>query len=196
MKECVQCKKIYPNTSFNINGRNGYRNLRCRICLAKNRKEKQKVTEPEVIKVTEPDHKICKVCGINRSIKMFSRNHLCKDGRESRCGICKKLGKKQIRNKSKYKTTPPHLQSTDQIMRLSAVTKEDYMKMWELLSVMGYDIHGEKSVHEQFIDKWNKISGHKINYRTKIRETTNMYLPDGSENPIYYSYETHKKKGV
>ena len=143
----------------------------------------------------EPPFKVCKVCFVNRPIKQFSRNHLCREGRETRCSFCKKEGKTQNRQSKKYKQTPKHLQNVDQIMRLTFVRKEDFMSMWKFLESMGYDIHNEeKSVHEQFVDKWNGLTNSNMTYRTKVRATVNMYLPDGSENPKYFSYEQHKKK--
>jgi hypothetical protein len=143
----------------------------------------------------EPPFKVCKVCLVNRPIKQFSRNHLCREGRETRCSFCKKEGKTQNRERKRDKETPKHLQTVDQIMRLTFVTKDDFKNMWDFLESIGYDVHNkEKSVHEQFVDKWNGLTGSKMTYRNKVRGTVSMYLADGSLNPEYTKYPQHKKK--
>lgn len=195
MKICIQCNKEKDELQFNINGRNGYRNLRCKICLASNRQAKV-ATEPDTIvkPSSELTHKTCKVCEKNRLIKYFWKNSQYKDGYDARCKICRIEGRKQPKKNISKKTTPKHLQNVDQIIKLTFLRKEDFMSMWEFLESMGYDIHNkEKSVHEQFIDKWNGLTNSNMTYTTKVRATVNMYLPNGDLNPEYIKYKKNSK---
>jgi hypothetical protein len=140
-------------------------------------------------------NKTCKVCGENRLIKYFWRNPQYADGFDSRCKICRREGRKQPKKGTRNNSTPKHLQSMQQIIKLTFVTKDDFMCMWDTLEKMGYDIHNkDKSVHEQFVDKWNGITGSDMTYKKKTRPTVNLYLPDGSENPEYFLFQQHKKK--
>lgn len=188
MKKCIQCNIEKNELQFNINGRNGYRNLRCKICQANNRKG----IKPVKVE-TELSHKTCKVCNINRLIKYFWKNAQYKDGYDSRCKICRGQGRKQNRNNTRNKLTPKHLQSFEQMVNLRAVTKEDFMDMWKFLETIGYDVKSNKSVHEQFVDKWNASDDAGLHYKNKNSHNVAMYLYDGSINPEYLKYKKHLK---
>lgn len=194
MKTCIQCNKEKDELQFNINGRDGYRNLRCKICLAINRQTKI-ATKSNTIMEPQPEstHKTCKVCEKNRLIKYFWKNSQYKDGYDSRCKICRIEGRKQPKKNIRNKTTPKHLQTLSQIVILRAVNKEDFIGMWKFLGDIGYDIHAEKSVHEQFVDKWNKIANANMEYKNKTSHTVSMYLHDGTINPEYTKYKKNLK---
>ena len=53
--------------------------------------------------------------------------------------------KRKMRKRGEYLTSA---------LKLASPTKEDYCEMYSFLEKIGYDIHSEKSVHEQFCDKY------------------------------------------
>ena len=135
-KICDTCKVEKTITSFSINGRDGYRNRRCKHCVT--------------INANNGDRKLCRACDTEKPIDEFpttSVNGL----KASRCKICvtnKILIPKEKRNvfgKSQYSP-----------QRLVNITKEDYKDTYIFLrDSLGYDLTSHLSIHEQFCLKHN-----------------------------------------
>lgn len=96
--------------------------------------------------------KICCSCNIEKNIDKFYRNSAFKDGYEKRCKVCKKTGK------SCRKKTIKKDKSKSGQLRLTNITEVDWIKMYELLEMMGYDLRSEQSIHQQFCLKYNLIT--------------------------------------
>jgi hypothetical protein len=168
-KICSVCGIEKHYLQFNINGRNGYRNKKCKICLGKQIKESS-----EDYKSTET--KICKACNIERHISFFWR--VVGEKRQSRCTVCFKnkvyiqprlSPEDRIEKKSEYQ------KSHDEILRLDAPSAKDYMLTYKFLENCGYDI--SKDIHKQFCEKYN------LTYKKKTCFTEPHFLYDGSLNP-------------
>lgn len=93
------------------------------------------------------EKKICKTCGIEKSIDSFPKNTSMKSGRSNKCKICHNLNIKIDRSKknSGYERVRDHLS-------MHFVTKEDWCKMYKFIKMIGYDL--EKDIHKQFCEKY------------------------------------------
>jgi len=168
-KICSVCGVEQHYLQFNINGRNGYRNKKCKICLSKHKKESS-----ADYKLTET--KVCKSCNIERPITFFWR--VVGDKRQNRCKVCFKnkmfiqprcAPEDRPEKKSKYN------KSHDEIFRLDAPTANDYKLTYKFIESCGYNIF--EDIHKQFCEKYN------LKYRKKNQFTEPHYLYDGSLNP-------------
>jgi hypothetical protein len=168
-KICSVCGVEQHYLQFNINGRNGYRNKKCKVCLSKHKK--QSSVDYKLVET-----KVCKCCNIERHITFFWR--IVGEKRQSRCKVCFKnkvfiqprlLPEDKIEKKSKYN------KSHDEIFRLEAPNAEDYKFTYKFLESCGYDITGD--IHKQFCEKYN------LKYKKKNQFTEPHYLYDGSLNP-------------
>jgi hypothetical protein len=136
MKICATCQSEKPITAFSLNGRNGYRNRRCKPCV--------------IINANHGDRKICSACDIEKPIDEFSTTNVY-GLKKSRCKLCviNKIlipkEKRYLNGKSKFST-----------QRLSNVTKEDYKDTYIFLkTILGYDLNSHLSIHEQFCLRHN-----------------------------------------
>ena len=76
---------------------------------------------------------------------------------------------------------------------MAGCTKQDYMDMWEILSLMGYDLENpEKDIHQQFLDKFNVYEKYPMKYRKRKHGFESYILPNGELNPASKS-ERYKK---
>lgn len=162
-KICSICGITKHYLQFNINGRDGYRNKKCKICLSKHIKTKN-------IKLIET--RICKACGIIRPLTYFWI--LTGEKRQSRCKICFKK-KIFIYPKVNPEDRPPKKRKSE-MFRLNATTFEDYELTYKFLEICGYDI--KEDIHKQFCEKYN------LKYKKKNVFTQPEYLYDGTLNPL------------
>lgn len=168
-KICSVCGVEQHYLQFNINGRNGYRNKKCKICLSKHIKSKHK-------DYNSPETKVCKACNIERPITFFWR--VVGNKRQNRCKVCFKnkvfiqprcAPEDRPEKKSKYHKT------YNEIFRLDAPTAEHYKLTYDFLKSCGYNI--SEDIHKQFCEKYN------LKYKKKNQFTEPHYLYDGSLNP-------------
>ena len=150
----IICNKEKDCLDYNINGRNGYRNKKCKICLSiflKEKKNNPVEMKNKTLEISKESTRVCKACGIEYPINHFWSIHKDKGTRNSRCKTCykKKIYIYKETKGPKYNIIPPHKQSYNQIFRLTNVKKEDYVLTYKFLSVMGYDI--SKNISKQFI---------------------------------------------
>jgi hypothetical protein len=165
-KICSICGITKHYLQFNINGRDGYRNKKCKICLSKHIKSKHKDNK-------SPETKVCKACGIERPITFFWI--VVNEKRQSRCKICfkkkifisPKVDGEYFPKKKKF--------NKSEMFRLNAPTFEDYVLTYKFLETCGYDI--KEDIHKQFCEKYN------LKYKKKNVFTQPEYLYDGTLNP-------------
>lgn len=109
---------------------------------------------------TPPDQKKrCTACNKIKSLKSFGINRQNKDGYHYRCKLCMNARNKMMRD-AKKTTDLSHL-------RLTNVGLKDYVKAYQLLREIGYDIN--KPIHKQFCSK------HKLEYKKRIKKSRNAY---------------------
>lgn len=143
-KICCICNVEKPISAFSLNGRDGYRNIRCKPCV--------------IINTNNGDKKTCKACDIEKPINEFSTKNI--NGlKQSRCKLCviNKIyipqEKKDLSGKSNYSPE-----------RLGNITKEDYKDTYIFLrNVLGYDLSSHLSIHEQFCLKYNLTPHNPLN---------------------------------
>jgi hypothetical protein len=147
MRVCNVCEKEKPITSFSINGRKGYRRKSCKLCYATRFERMEIIIDKDNLK-----EKMCKACMNVKDMKSFHKNNLFKDGYDSRCKLCKQMGKTITvkGGKSEYKR---RISGSDEEIRLSSVHTEDWLETYDLLKLMGYDL--TKNIAEQFCSKYN-----------------------------------------
>lgn len=102
-KKCSKCNVIALLSDFNKSKKNkdGLDSW-CKYCKSKRRKE-QALTEHENCTntntkqaLTEHESKSCKICGVEKQLNDFPKNHRMKDGYENQCKICRsKLNRKR-----------------------------------------------------------------------------------------------------
>lgn len=93
--------------------------------------------------------KICRSCGIEKSINQFGKNSAFRTGYNTRCKICFKNNVYVFKNR-----TDKANENTDEEknFRLINPTIKDYTEMWIIFEKMGYDL--KKPIHIQFAEKW------------------------------------------
>lgn len=104
--------------------------------------------------------KVCRACGIEKTIDCYWRKSKSRDGLESRCKVCKKLHRLIPQsaylkyNKIKKVKVPKEKFGHTEWMRLRCVSREDYIKAFNFLESIGYIKDSEKTIHEQFCEKY------------------------------------------
>ena len=136
------------------------------------------------------NRKICKACDIEKPVTDYHKNPKMKTGRANVCKKCVALGKRiRKENVSSIEAQLKWDRIKEEKTRLSFVSKEDYLLMYEFLRGIGYDTDGD--IHQQFLDKWNPHVKGKLMKKKKRRSTSlNAYLPNGEFNP---DRKTNKK---
>lgn len=94
--------------------------------------------------------RLCKACNQVLKIKWFYPCKTCKDGYYARCKTCKKNGVKIYKGEKKPKATRNYSH-----LSLFAPTKEDWTETYMFLKGIGYSLSGNKTIHEQFCEKYN-----------------------------------------
>lgn len=109
--------------------------------------------------------KICCACKKDKDINHFYKNVAYPDGREKRCKICKqsKITCRVLKPK-KIKVVPKALILTN-------IKTEDWIQTFTFLESIGYKLDTQKSIHEQFCDKYG------LNPIKRMYEKTIQYTP-------------------
>ena len=122
---------------------------------------------------------ICNACGIEKDKSSYYRCKNCKEGISKICKLCKMSGKKSMKPKeSLHPFNYEFRKKEEQHYSLAGCTKEDYMDMYDLLTLMGYDVN-KGNVHQQFLDRYNPTLKEPMKYK-KRRGHPSFFLPDGS----------------
>jgi alanyl-tRNA synthetase len=129
--------------------------------------------------------KKCYTCKKLLSIDFFYNNKLSKDGKLHDCKECRKQ-----KSKSQKKYYPrqnlSEINRRGNFLQLKGTTKEDHEMMYELCESMGYDPKNDsKTIHEQFIEKWNIILTKPLRFKRRDHRSLTQYFYDGSINPKY-----------
>ena len=138
------------------------------------------------------ENKICRTCGMLKSLEKFYGCKNCTDGRAGSCKICsiqKKTSKKIAEGKI-HPFNKEFRRSETSWYSMAGSTKQDYMDMWEILGQMGYDL--EKDIHQQFLDKFNVYEKSPMKYKKRKSGFESYILPNGEINPASKS-ERYKK---
>ena len=120
--------------------------------------------------------KICKACGIEKSIDSYYNCKACQGGKASTCKVCKIQGKLVVKDKPHpfnlaFKRSEIHHYS------LAGCTPNDYALMWELLSKIGYDCGND--IHQQFLDKMK--FNYEVDMKYKKKKHTTTFDKDGNQ---------------
>lgn len=129
--------------------------------------------------------RICKACDVEKPLTQFHKCIRCSQGTVGVCKVCKSKGRIVPKD---YKTPQFNLNwkmPDDQYMRLHGASKEDFMTMYEIMRICGYDPDGD--VNQQFLDKWNKVAKKPMKRKIRDYKNQNYYLPNGEKNPDWRS---------
>jgi hypothetical protein len=140
VKTCAACGVTKKITNFTVSGRDGYRNKRCKLCVNNGRAS-----------VPPSELRMCKCCSENKPLSEFYRNSTYSNGYETRCKTCKKAGL----TIPKDKLYDIEDNSEAYQFKISHLTEEDYLDTYRTLQAIGYDIHSQKTIHQQFCEKYN-----------------------------------------
>jgi hypothetical protein len=94
--------------------------------------------------------KICSRCKIEKPLDEFYFRFDSKDKRTPRCKKCEMEKQKEL----KLKKNPDYVPKTNKEKSEQRFKNEEELKN-ELLTILGYDLNGELSVHQQFLRKHN-----------------------------------------
>ena len=95
--------------------------------------------------------RVCRVCKIEKDIEDFTRRATRPDGRDT---ICRKCAADQ-NYFSKFGTLERKRRDNYQPSRQKQLNEEEAKN--EILTILGYDLAGEISVHEQFMRRHNLV---------------------------------------
>jgi hypothetical protein len=138
------------------------------------------------------NQKICKTCGVMKPLEQYYSCKNCNMGRAGSCKMCV-VQKKTTQKLEQGKIHPFNKEfrrSESSWYSMAGATKQDYDDMYEILSLIGYDL--EKDIHQQFLDKFNVYEKSPMKYKKRKYNTDNYYLPNGEVNPASKS-ERYKK---
>lgn len=113
------------------------------------------------------DSKVCRKCKLVKKIESFHKNRNYADGYTTWCKACATEAAKKSYEKNKE--TP-----SGSRFILSNTSLEDYCEMWDFLSKIGYDIHG--NIHEQFCEKHNLKKKKKRSVKSDNRFTIDQCI--------------------
>ena len=140
-KICSTCKIEKHYLEFNLNGRNGYRNKKCKTCV-----KSLKSGIPIIILKT------CKACLIERTIDNFDKSKDWPDGYQSRCKICKNNGTKiMFKNSGKW-SKKNKIKTNYRGLIITNTMKHDYIETFVFLREAGYNL--KEDIHIQFCEKY------------------------------------------
>ena len=94
--------------------------------------------------------KICNTCNIEKPLEDF---YIKKDGKDGRTPRCKQCGQQKQRE-AKLKKDPNYKPKNFQEKIDQRFKNEEELKN-ELLTILGYDLNSELSVHQQFLLRHN-----------------------------------------
>jgi hypothetical protein len=138
------------------------------------------------------EQKICKTCEVSKPLNQYYSCKNCNGGLQGSCKMCilnKRVAKKRAEGKI-HPFNKEFRKSEDAHFSMAGCTPRDYRDMWEILSLMGYDVWGD--VHQQFLDKFNLYEKKPMKYQKRKRGFESYILPNGEVNPDSKS-ERYKK---
>lgn len=112
--------------------------------------------------------KICCSCKRAKQLKDFYRNSGSSSGYEGRCKICKKQKLRCYSSENKNKAGRPQLKNMPQLWN---VRKKDWIDTFNFLKSLGYELSGQKTIHQQFCEK------HNLQPRKRMYEKSIKYTP-------------------
>lgn len=118
--------------------------------------------EKEVLKT-----KICCSCEKEKTLNEFWRNRDTKSGYDGKCKYCRVKGYYCKKKPKKESGKPKNIEGP----QLYNCSKQDWIETYEFLKNIGYDLSGEKTIHEQFCEK------HNLTPRKRMREKSIQYSP-------------------
>jgi hypothetical protein len=133
----------------------------------------------------------CNACGIVKEKSSYAKCRLCKDGIIKICKTCKLQGKRSQKIENKTHTFNEQFRKSEtKHFSLAGCGKEDYLLMYQLLEIIGYDT--SKNIHQQFLDRHNAQLEKPMDYKKRKYDTDNFILPNGEINPQYKSQRNKK----
>ena len=123
--------------------------------------------EKEVLK-----SKKCCACNKEKIIDDFYKNRNAPNGYQARCKTCMEADilcrerKSYVRSKNLRTGRPVSLAP-----QLYNVRKEDWIETYDFLKRIGYNLSGDKTIHEQFCEK------HNLEPRKRMYEKSIQYTP-------------------
>ena len=99
--------------------------------------------------------KLCKACDLVKPVNHFHRTGLTSgDGRNARCRVCKRIGLLLPKELKRIPRRGIGVSIFDDI-KISHVKDQDFIEMYVWLEKrLGYDLRSEKSIHEQFCERY------------------------------------------
>ena len=126
----------------------------------------------------------CNACGIEKQKSSFYRCKNCKDEILRICKTCKLQGRHSQRVKEKLHPFNQEFRKSEaKHYTLAGCTQEDYLQMYDIMKLMGYDVEKGDIAH-QFLDRHNPNLKKPMKYKKREYNTENHFLPDGSVNPL------------
>ena len=96
--------------------------------------------------------KQCILCNELKDLTLFHKNKYSSDGLLNKCGSCVKEYVKNL--KEGVRMNPDdRLTQFQQARRKGVETEKRYA--YQILTDIGYDVEGELSIHQQFLQKYN-----------------------------------------
>ena len=120
--------------------------------------------------------KVCKACGIEKSVSSFYNCKACRGGKASTCKVCKLQGKPVIKEKP-HPFNLAFRRSEIHHYTMAGTTPNDYEMMWEILHGLGYNCDGD--IHQQFLEKMRFKYEVQLKYKKKSHITT--FDKDGNQ---------------
>jgi hypothetical protein len=117
--------------------------------------------------------KQCCACLKEKTIDYFWKNKQIKSGYDNKCKVCKNSGKFCVvrRKKPKDKKNSVGRPARNNAPQLFNVKKSDWVETFLFLKEIGYDLSSDKSIHEQFCEKYN------LKPRKRMYEKSIQYNP-------------------
>jgi hypothetical protein len=128
--------------------------------------------------------RLCKQCLIHKDSSNFYKSDKYPDGKMYKCKICfqeYRTKTKSQRKQEKMEKIKLHTLPDVQMAKMTQCSKEDYLKMYEFLRGLGYDSNG--NIGLQFSERYNTV------YKPRDKNNQNLYLPDGTKNPLHRTYK-------
>lgn len=114
--------------------------------------------------------KQCCACLKMKSQDSYWKNNQLKSGFDNKCKICKTQGKYCVK-KNKVGRPNAGRPSKNNAPQLFNVRKSDWIETYEFLKKIGYDLSSDKTIHEQFCEKYN------LKPRKRMYEKSIQYTP-------------------
>lgn len=139
----------------------------------------------ELFWTDEDGNRLCRTCGYKKPSDLFFKSKKHPEGIMYVCKNCFQIKDKSLIRVNpeyydKYKNDLRSLPDTG-MAKMTQCSKEDYLKMYEFLRGLGYDSNGDIGL--QFSERHNTV------YKPRDKKDQNLYLPDGTKNPLHRTYK-------